>query len=407
MLACEHDDKLNCPDGEISASDAVWSYGQADLQNSGQSRSIRAKSCYEISTSKPSFEWSFTLGGGGVTSPPVVGKSGSIYIAGEYPGSIQGNGIRNSGIISISQNGMLNWFYPIPVFVDTKALYRLYAEAPALDEDENVIFAGWNDSVYSISKNGELNWAMNLHPKSLFASPVVDSKNRIYTAADTIFCISPLGEIIWSYALNPGSQCRQISLARRFIVCGLLNEGIIAVDYAGKMKWFLPFDFSDNFMSFGILVDENDNVIFKSTQSILVSISSTGQFRWQREFSPLFGITQMSLRGNRLYATTFQTILALDAENGAILDTIGNTDEVVSASTATLVDDRSNIIVPTLEGGIELHGQSGLIWSFVLPDADQTEPVSYLALDQNAILVITSQGSFPYQPNKYKLYKIQ
>jgi hypothetical protein len=57
---------------------------------------------------------------------PVIDDDGTIYIYGEYPGEVTGNGWRNCDILAISPSGTLKWFFSLPNYVPPPALAFLY-----------------------------------------------------------------------------------------------------------------------------------------------------------------------------------------------------------------------------------------------------------------------------------------
>lgn len=422
-LSCERLDNGNTPyipslcslDSLPSAGDVLWSHGEGDLQNTKRAPGLRVKGCITGPVDTPHVVWSFPLGGPGTLGAPVIGDDGTIYIVGEYPGEPLGGGLRNAGILAISQSGSLKWFFSTPTDIGI-ALADNYGESVTIGPDGTIYYAGWDSTLYALNKDGKVKWKYN-KIRHLFtegsgfpslASPVIDENGFIYTANDTVFCFTSKGKIRWKFHNDEFiGSCTQISLGKNRIYCGFYEHGILALDYSGNKQWFYPVNFEDGDGKYGILLDEDENLYFKIDGYNLLSLDRNGSYRWQG--SPgveLGGITQPALRGDYLYAGSFGFLFKIDKTTGAWVADLSNfIPSYVNETTSPLVDDDGVIYLAHGTRDIQAVRDNGeQLWQLKL-DVNPGEFEGYMALGPDGTLYVAKFS--PDQPAVYQLYALK
>ncbi len=404
LPGCENhhnkDHRLYGDDGELCASDATWSHGEGDLQNTKRASGIRTKDCFYGPVDTPKVQWSFPIGGPGNAGAPVIGDDGTIYLVGEYPGEVDDEKIpRNSGLMAISPSGSLKWFFKIPLFG-----YGFYFKSPAISRDGTIYLSWWDSTFYAINSDGNLKWKYYLGPGAVGSSdPVIDDDGNIYAGKDTIFCFNSSGNVRWRSSIDlplVWKTCHRVVLGKNYIFCGYRGFGILALDYKGRKQWFYPVDLED-FVHYGILVDEDENLYFKTGPNGIESIDKNGQLRWKKGFGILGGgMTEPVLRGDYLYFGVFQNVVKLHKDTGEIIWSVETfrSGEYVSQHASPLIDDQGILYITAgislYYGGPSLVAVSAAtgekLWGITIP-AVSSASEGYLGLSSDGHLYLAGQ----------------
>lgn len=410
--SCEeqrHDNPDPCGDGEISASDAVWSHGEGDLQNTKRARDIRIKGCLTGPLTSPTIKWSFTLGGPGTKSAPVIGEDGTVYIVGEYPGEPMGGDTRNSGLLAISSEGNMKWFFPVPQFVGN-VLAAEYHESPAIAPDGTIYFGAWDSTLYALNPNGAIKWSRTgWHHKSIISgyppviAPAIDGNGQIYSGTDTIFCLKPDGSTVWKYYADTMGYCQKLILGRNLIFCAFEGKGILALDYSGKRKWIYSVNL-DNQPHFSLITDQEDNLYFKVNNSTIYSVNSKGSFRWGGQVGGLGGFTEPVLRGDYLYIGSLFGYYRLDKQTGTDLQPIGTVTTqatYLAEESSPVVDDNGTLYFGTRASGLDsvphilaYNAQNQLLWDKSVSGVIFGSIEGRLALGNDGTIYLTTFTEF-------------
>lgn len=401
-ISCDgNDHKANtCGDGEISSADAVWSHGEGDLQNSKRAPGIRQKGCFTGPQTTPQIQWSFDLGGPGTDAAPVIGNDGTIYLIGEYPGQAKGGGVRNAGLFAISPDGNMKWFLSRP-----RESALIYKHSVTSATDGTLFLRMWDSSFYALNSSGEVKWSKRM---TLSSDPVVDNNGFVYVGTDTIYSFEQDGTIRWKYINeSPISYCQRIVLGRNGIYCGFYQNGILALDYTGHKKWFYPVTF-DNSYHYGVLVDEADNIYFKTNSNEIQSIDRNGNFRWGGSVGVVGGMSEPVLRGDYLYFGSFLQVYRLDKKTGTELTLLGSVPNgsYISSDVSPVIDDNGVVYIGSGAGGISAISSEGQkLWQMLIPNANFYFE-GYMAMSPDGTLYIASwESSTPGVINK--LYAIR
>jgi len=391
---------LKGSDGELCASDATWSHGEGDLQNTKRATGIRTKGCFYGPVDTPKVQWSIDLSGPGTAAAPVIAEDGTIYIMGEYPGQPKFGGIRNAGLFAINPNGTIKWFFSRP-----RENSLIYTRSVALAKDGTIYMNMWDSTLYALNPDGSVKWS---HKKLLGSGPVVDDDGHIYVGSDTVFCFNSDGIEQWRFVNDSFiDYSASIILGRDHIFCSYYHNGIMCLDYVGKKKWFYPV-YYDNIIHFGIIADEKDNIYFKSKYTNLQSLDRNGNLRWNYDVGGYSGgpLSEPVLRGDYLYfGNAF--IKKVPLQSG-IPDSIADLDggNYIDFWSSLLVDDRGTIF------GVSAHfvyafAAAGLkLWRYDLPETYPSNFIGHLGLGHDGTLYVTSYNFIdPGQVNK--LYAIR
>lgn len=414
FYACEHDKRVEperCGDGEISASDAIWTHGRADLQNSKRAAGIRQKGCFTGPKTTPQVQWSFAIGGPGSEAPPVIGDDGTIYLVGEYPGETTGVGLRNSGLMAVSSSGSLKWFFKCPEDLGPNGIAAVYEESVALGKDGTIYYNCVDSGLYAIRPNdGSAEW----HYMSNITAMGVGANSKIYAGYhDTVFCFNSDGSINWRF-VNDGSSgyCSQISLSRNYIFCAF-NNGVMALDYNGHKRWFYPVNYENDGGKDGILVDKDENLYLKTNQNNIKSWDRNGNLRWEGSVSFIGGMTQPVLRGDYLYFGAFGALYRLDKLTGTNITVVAEAPAYLSQFAAPLIDDVGTLFIvsdggPNFDPYVMAASETGTttLWTKQITEANSTGFHAYLALSPDGTIYFATTNVQSGQGTN-KLYAIR
>jgi len=131
-------------------------------------------------------KWSYTTGGG-VTSSPAIAADGTVYV-GSY----------DNKLYAIHPDGTLNWSYTTGSYVTS---------SPAIAADGTVYVGSWDQKLYAITPNGALKWS-STPMNSVLSSPAIRADGTVYIASigSLVYAIHPDGTLIWSYVLTPADK---------------------------------------------------------------------------------------------------------------------------------------------------------------------------------------------------------
>ncbi|HMZ03279.1 MAG TPA: PQQ-binding-like beta-propeller repeat protein [bacterium] len=391
MISCDtsHHGRDRCEEGMLSASDAVWTHSEGDLQNTKRATGMRIKGCQAGPITKPVVQWAFELGGAGTAAAPVIGDDGTIYITGEYPGEPLGGGWRNAGLMAINPNGTLKWFFHDSLDIGT-AIAAIYQKSVAIDQHGILYYAGLNKVIYAITpEDGKVLWSRKSDaPNMGLVNPVIDERRNIYTANDTVFCFKYDGTLRWTFAEDTSlGQCEEIALGEDMIFCSFFRKGVLALDYKGNKKWFHPAEMTS--FRAGIIVDESDNIYFKVNSGNIRSVDRYGQVRWYGSAGG--GFTALALRGEYLYFGSLSSLYKLDKATGTQITYIGGAmGHYYLESSSPLVDDAGNVFIATSTDyvlGAQNDGQE--LWHTTLDDlSNLAECYGPLALGHDGTIYV-------------------
>ncbi len=394
FYACEHDKRVEperCVDGEISASDANWTHGRGDLQNSKRAAGIRQKGCITGPKTIPQVQWSFAIGGPGSEAPPVIGDDGTIYIVGEYPGETTGVGLRNSGLMAVSSSGFLKWFFKCPEDLGPNGIAAVYEQSIALGKDGTLYYDCPDSGLFAIRpEDGLIKW----HYKVTINSSAVDDNGNIYTGNDTIYCFNSDGSIKWRFVNDTFiGYCSQISLSKSRIFCAFFQYGILALDFNGHKRWFYPVDYENDGGKDGILVDEDENLYLKTNQNNIKSWDRNGNLRWEGSVGFIGGMTQPVLRGDYLYFGAFGALYKLDKLTGTNITVVAEAPAYLSQFAAPLIDDEGTLFIvsdggPNFDPYMMAASRTGTttLWTKQITEANSTGFHAYLALSPDGTI---------------------
>ncbi len=422
FCACDTDHRGPdpCGDGEISAADAVWSHGEGDLQNTKKVAAARTKRCLMAPLDTPTIQWSFDIGGGGTGAAPVIAEDGTIYLVGEYPGAPIGGGIRNAGLLAISNSGQLKWFFQKPLDLGSgNATAPFYTTSVSFGTDGSIYVGFWDSTFYALNTNGEILWSYE-SDYNFTANPVVDGSGNVYSATDSIFSFSPSGTIRWRFGHpNFDTGCFGLALGKTTIVARYPIDGVVGLNLKGQLVWQYPITgFTGHY---GILLDEQDNIYLKIDNNNLISLDKSGSVRWESTAGGLAGISDLVLRGDYLYFASFNSLYRLHKDSGNVVHHVATCPNYFDPFMSPLVDDNGNVIIASRWAGWQsvqhipantpliacVSHENSKLWEIPVLGAEFSDLMGYLALSPTGqIVVATYSGASQNSPTN-RLYLLQ
>ena len=206
--------------------DGPWPMFRHNMRHTGQS-------IYEA-FEYPFLRWKFQTGRA-ITSSPVIGSDGTIYVV-------------SDGLYAIHPNGTLKWIYSSSPLIS----------APAIGSDGTIYF-GFSTSLQALNPDGTLKWKflpwMHVGQPSqteIDGSPVVGPDGTIYVGANDmtiyghhyVFAINPDGTVKWAYKTDYGIYNSSPSIVSNGTIyaasCnyyGSMNGSLYAINPDGTQKW--------------------------------------------------------------------------------------------------------------------------------------------------------------------------
>ena len=386
--SCDHDrpGPKPCGDGEIAAADATWSYGEGDLQNTKRAPNLRQKGCFSGPAETPSVQWSLDLSGSGTAGAPVIGDDGTIYLVGEYPGQPKFGGIRDAGLLAINPNGSIKWYLSRPIDVSI-----IYAKSVALGRNGTIYCSMWDSTFYALNPaDGSVKWSR----KGVFtADPIVDNNGRIYAASDTVFCLNSDGSVAWFYANDtPGDYVSRLVPGRKAIYCGYWHGGINALSFSGNREWFHPV-YLDNDLHSGMVVDEDDNLYYKTSYNNIEALDRSGHTKWSVSRGSM---TEPVLWNNHIYFLDAAFLYRIDCKAG-FLDSLLAIDDVdlVRFWSSPLIDDSGQLFFVGGSGVLYAYDLDDRqrLWKLTIPNYGPADFIGHLGLSAMGTLYVTSYNN--------------
>lgn len=253
------------------------------------------------------------------------------------------------------QLGNTRWVNSVPNFDDS--LTELYSGTPSVSSDGTIFVTAPKPasnsqgthpalSLYAYSTSGDTLWKTELRdidsPSSFqsILGPIIGPQGSIYvllynqisSSDSTIFAVNSDGSIRWEYsASTSGSVLGGGMTVGPNGTVYLAGTEVLALSDTGTVKWSMD---SENPKTAPV-VDGNGHLYYISTSDSLISLSSTGNSRWQYEFS-------QTINPN--------TTLAITEKNDIVVPVAAD-DKVVSirddGSKNWEFDDQGNLQFPT------------------------------------------------------------
>lgn len=391
-----------CGDGELSSGDALWSHGEGDTRNSKRAPGIRVKGCQSGPVTAPSLQWKFEMGGTGTGSPPVIAEDGTIYIVGEYPGTPPGTGgVRNAGLFAISPEGNMKWFFGRTRVSQFSSGGILYMNSPAIGLDGTLYLGLWDSTFYALNPmDGSVKWQYRTDER-FSANPVIDGNGLIYVGADTIYCFDPSGTVKWRYSdTSHTGSCRGLALGKTMLVGMFFRDGILALDYKGKKKWFYEEDIFA--IRRALLIDESENIYCKADDGFLLSLDRNGKLRWTGG-AGLGGLTAPVLRGDYLYFGILDVLYKLPSSSGTNAQVIAGFDgaRYLSSEGSVMIDDNGNVYSTPGHSLACVSSDGIFLWDILIPEVidslnyfnDDIEFSDYIGLTPEGGLLVATFGT--------------
>ncbi|MCK6542393.1 PQQ-binding-like beta-propeller repeat protein [bacterium] len=358
---------LECTDGNLSLSAQVWPSGYGDPFNTKRATRQRVHACVSGPTSKPALQWGFELGHNQHFASPAVADDGTIYVFGAPK---QDTLPLQIGVMAFTPSGSLKWFFPVRYHTQQA---EFFYESLAIGHDGTIYggFASRDSSYTAIKPDGTLKWRYKLKLSGPFtetsAKPAIGPDGAIYGATrDTVYCFEPSGKVRWRTATETNTTfgiASSISVGRDGIYVGLLLKGIMALDFKGKKRWMHETSFES--VNFSIVIDEDENLYFRTDFNNHRSIDRYGTLRWLGSTTSY--MSQSILLGDYLYFGSETTLFKLHKDSNKVAKQmfIGNQ---MSEDSSPLCDDNGQIFIVTNNGYTVCFKNDTILWDMRGPD---------------------------------------
>jgi len=269
-----YDDQIITNNSQKGLADSPWPRWKGNNQGTGLSP-------YNTSFVDGTEKWNITLEGK-VTSSPVIGPDGTIYV-----------GSNNESLYAINPDGSLKWKENIE--------HNLYYP-PTINKNGTLYFhlSVDKEKLYAYSEEGEQIW--NITPESLHGvesnfgySPVINSNNTIFIEeSGGLSAVNPNGTIKWRVYQDEimGFMQHSPAMDSNGIIYFVTANGYLNAYYPnGTKKWEkgLPIPGGDYSPSFFVLspVISPDNSIYviggTSRSQYFVSVKPDGDIKHKKE----------------------------------------------------------------------------------------------------------------------------
>ena len=256
----------------------------------------------------PVLKWSFVFPGALISSGPVVGDRGEIYLGTDSSGNI---------FYSIDSSGAVKWSYVAPspvmaaaalstdtvyigseegtVMALTKSGYmkwsfdtgaQLYTET-VIGAADTVYVGNENSTFFSIDSSGALLWSYQV--ASATPLPVTIGTDTVYISGDyNLLNLWQNGSLKWSYALLASQALAPVVLSADGTAYLFDNPGLYSIDSHGALRWSY-----DSMVWYGGLALSSDAIYLSQTDGVLTKLARDGSLRWS-----------MGLTGGELWSPT-------------------------------------------------------------------------------------------------------
>ena len=173
-----------------------------------------------------SLKWTFPTDGF-VTSPPAIGRDGTVYASAWNPLDSSVN-----RIYAITPDGALRWSIATTEMV-------ISPRAIGLDD---VIYANANDgTLYAVNPNGSVRWTYSI-PGNSGASPALGLDDTIYVGSDDhrLYAIGADGSLKWTFLTGDQVGAPASVDADGTIYVGSWDHSLYAINTDGTLKWSFP-----------------------------------------------------------------------------------------------------------------------------------------------------------------------
>jgi outer membrane protein assembly factor BamB len=246
-----------------------------------------------------------------LTSPPVIGADGTIYVAG-----------RGDSLYAVRPDGRLRWTVSIG---QAGRASRAGLLPPGVVSDAVYVGAP-NGPLTRVSRDGAIEWraligtAMTSPIATPNGSVIVVGEHLNYDGRDTVYRVDDRGRVEWRVG---GQFTGPLALAPNGTVLVTDAGEVAAISSRGEIR-HLPRP-SAGWLLGGPLVVGADGTIYSSSNETLAAFGADGSVRWKRrvelpdnESASISGSPTLSANG-QLIISVSRRILVIDGRTGADL----------------------------------------------------------------------------------------
>jgi outer membrane protein assembly factor BamB len=251
-----------------------WPVFHRDLQSSGVSP-------YSTSSDTGALAWSYTTGGT-VSSSPVIGADGTVYV-----------GSSDDNLYALNMDGTLKWSF---------ATGGAVSYTPAIGSNGTVVYVGSSDGqLYAVGTDGTLHWSHDTGADTAngganiaadgtiyenYSSSVTDPFLQVTTSNVALHAVNADGTGKWSLSLVQSTSLATRSVAipaiaadgTVYVTASWIRFQLLACDAEGTLQW--QFGGTTPGGTIGSPAIGADGTVFVGTSAGLCAFSSTGALRW-------------------------------------------------------------------------------------------------------------------------------
>jgi outer membrane protein assembly factor BamB len=205
-------------------------------------------------------KWNIPIGDGWVSSSPVIGNDGTIYIA----------SVNSNRLCAVNPNGTIKWY-----FITTFYIYS----SPAID-NEGIIYFGSHDTyIYALYPNGTLKWRYKTND-AIKGSPSVGDDGTIYICSwdNYLYAIASNGTLKWKFSTGDATETSPSIASDGTIYIGSYNGKIFSINPIGLENWHFQ---TGNVILSSPAIDIYGTIYCGSYDGNLYALNPDGTLRWK------------------------------------------------------------------------------------------------------------------------------
>ncbi|MFQ5970487.1 MAG: PQQ-binding-like beta-propeller repeat protein, partial [Nitrososphaerales archaeon] len=288
---------------------AMWPMFKGNAQHIGQSPFNGSE--------ENTLKWNFPTGNR-ITSSPVVGADGTIYV-GSY----------DSHLYAINPDGSMKWRFAANEIIDS---------TPAISSDGTIYFGSWDKNLYSIDPNGNGKWRMQTSGR-IVSSATIGSDGTIYVGSDDTFlyAINHNGSLKWSFKTEQRIVSTPAIAPDGTVYVGSFDNNLYAINPNGTENWRFV---TKGFVFSSPSIASDGTIYFGSYDGNVYSINADGSMKWKFFTGNVVQASPAIAHDGTIYVGSFDGFLYALNPDGALKWKFKTGDLIVSSA---LIDSDGTI----------------------------------------------------------------
>ncbi|MGA1842246.1 MAG: PQQ-binding-like beta-propeller repeat protein [bacterium] len=329
----------------MGLANSAWPCRGHDAQRTGQSPYNGAQT--------NALKWTRQIGIW-VTSSPVIGSDGTIYIEGT-----------TDNLYALNPDGSEKWRYPIGSIG--------ISASPAIGNGGTIYVAGGDGIVYALDQNGVPEWTYQIDGQIWYSSPVIGTDGTIYIGSNdhNIYALNPDGSEKWRFKTGNWINTSPAIGQDGTIYIGSLDQVFYALNPEdGSLKWSFQAEGSVHLSSPAV---GNDGTVYLGVFLGLYALNpEDGLLKWSYRISGgIDSSPAIDDEGTVYFGSTDGKVYALNPDG--TLKWSYQTRDIIKSSPAIGAD--GTIYIGSGDGWVyALASDGSLKWSFQTGDMVDSSP---------------------------------